>query len=286
MSLLGNGIEVQHFPTMLFTVNRNLKDSNLLDLLISVDTDENDLNRNPQQVHVSNVQNSNLSLSFEGFDNTTLKDEPELEAKSISGKVYLEVKRRNNEKTELVLLHEPQVIIPNKVFNKINSIVQIASDIRNKWQDRFSEEIGEFTRQISVITGTSNESFAQVEPKPFITPRSITDKTEIQQKFVPQNGNQIKSRPLWFWILMWVLSFVILLALILGGKVLYDKYNQPDNPLLDPNTQALVQQQAEQARLAQQNVGSASTVQADSENDIQKETMNEFGLEEGVNLNQ
>lgn len=105
-------------------------------LAISIDTDMEDLNRQPKNIKIPNATLNNLTLFISGFDDyepvTTEKNKM-----TVSGKIEL-VNVLANGETESFELAQPKIIVKPVKKGKYPSIDEIKNIIKAEWQDAYS----------------------------------------------------------------------------------------------------------------------------------------------------
>ena len=251
------------------------------DVVIKIESGKEDLNESVHSLTIPQISEVNLSLKINGFD--IYEDNADLGIKTLSGNIII-VAKINGEVVEEFKVHSPVVPISpiNAKDNIFPPIIESKQFIERAWYSSFAEALTDIKDQTTVITGNQ----AAFNPYTLESSESNTMANPKRQSEKAQS-----TSPLRYWggvALITVAAFVIVL---LGFKFINNKSNEQQT-VPQASTQGGVQQVPYDESQDIANQGSFPPVpqlndgtnQPNSEQQIEAEVLDEFGLESTVNL--
>ncbi|MCP0917783.1 hypothetical protein MUB04_14705 [Acinetobacter indicus] len=251
------------------------------DVVIKIESGKEDLNESVHSLTIPQISEVNLSLKINGFD--IYEDNADLGIKTLSGNIII-VAKINGEVVEEFKVHSPVVPISpiNAKDNIFPPIIESKQFIERAWYSSFAEALTDIIDQTTVITGNQ----AAFNPYTLESSESNTMANPKRQSEKAQS-----TSPLRYWggvALITVAAFVIVL---LGFKFINNKSNEQQT-VPQASTQGGVQQVPYDESQDIANQGSFPPVpqlndgtnQPNSEQQIEAEVLDEFGLESTVNL--
>lgn len=253
------------------------------DVVIKVESGNQDLNETVQSITIPEVSSVNLSIKINGFD--IYEEKADLGIKTLSGNIII-VAKINGEVVKEYKVHSPIVPISpiNAKDNVYPSILESKQFIERAWFSSFAEALSDIIDQTTVITGN------QAAFNPYSLELGESNSMANPKR---QVKNSAKSNsPLRYWGGVVIIA-IIVFGVVLGGmKLIKDRssaQNAQDNP-----AQGGVQQVPHDESNDVQNQGSfppgpqlnGSVGEQNSEQQIEAEVLDEFGLEANVSLEQ
>ena len=253
------------------------------DVVIKVESGKQDLNETVQSITIPEVSSVNLSIKINGFD--IYEENADLGIKTLSGNIII-VAKINGEVVKEYKVHSPIVPISpiNAKDNVYPSILESKQFIERAWFSSFAEALSDIIDQTTVITGN------QAAFNPYSLELGESNSMANPKR---QVENSAKSNsPLRYWGGVVIIA-IIVFGVVLGGmKLIKDRssaQNAQDNP-----AQGGVQQVPYDESNDVQNQGSfppvpqlnGSVGEQNSEQQIEAEGLDEFGLEANVSLEQ
>lgn len=253
------------------------------DVVIKVESGNQDLNETVQSITIPEVSSVNLSIKINGFD--IYEEKADLGIKTLSGNIII-VAKINGEVVKEYKVHSPIVPISpiNAKDNVYPSILESKQFIERAWFSSFAEALSDIIDQTTVITGN------QAAFNPYSLELGESNSMANPKR---QVENSAKSNsPLRYWGGVVIIA-IIVFGVVLGGmKLIRDRssaQNAQDNP-----AQGGVQQVPYDESNDVQNQGSfppvpqlnGSVGEQNSEQQIEAEGLDEFGLEANVSLEQ
>lgn len=252
------------------------------DVVIKIESGKEDLNESVHSLTIPQINEVNLSLKINGFD--IYEDNADLGIKTLSGNIII-VAKLNGEVVEEFKVHSPIIPISpiNAKDNTFPPIIESKQFIERAWYSSFAEALTDIIDQTTVITGN------QAAFNPY-----TLESSEINTMANPKRQSEKAAKstsPLRYWggvALITVAAFVIVL---LGFKFINNKSNE-QQAVPQASTQGGVQQIPYDESQDIANQGSfppvpqfnEGTGQPNSEQQIEAEVLDEFGLESTVNL--
>ncbi|HFG7030346.1 TPA: hypothetical protein ACGIK9_002831 [Acinetobacter baumannii] len=248
------------------------------DVVIKTKTDELDLNQTVGTLTIPNIEKASLSIVLRGFD--LLEESGDNEYKIISGNIYIKALIDEEEDPKLYPLHNLKLkIYPiNTKTNTFPSIHEVSSAIDKVWKDAFGEALADIFDQTTIITGN-------VSP-------------DLQQ-YALDNNDQVSMRPhrstksnpesktdSFFWLKVGGIAIICTILIFAGIRFISSKSstNIQEAQLADQQTSGGLQLKPEQ--LPPEQLPDTAASGHNSEKAIEKEVLDEFGLESNVNLDQ
>lgn len=253
------------------------------DVVIKVESGNQDLNETVQSITIPEVSSVNLSIKINGFD--IYEEKADLGIKTLSGNIII-VAKINGEVVKEYKVHSPIVPISpiNAKDNVYPPILESKQFIERAWFSSFAEALSDIIDQTTVITGN------QAAFNPYSLELGESNSMANPKR---QVENSAKSNsPLRYWGGVVIIA-IIVFGVVLGGmKLIKDRssaQNAQDNP-----AQGGVQQVPYDESNDVQNQGSfppvpqlnGSVGEQNSEQQIEAEVLDEFGLEANVSLEQ
>ncbi len=253
------------------------------DVVIKVESGKQDLNETVQSITIPEVSSVNLSIKINGFD--IYEEKADLGIKTLSGNIII-VAKIKGEVVKEYTVHSPIVPISpiNAKDNVYPSILESKQFIERAWFSSFAEALSDIIDQTTVITGN------QAAFNPYSLELGESNSMANPKR---QVKNSAKSNsPLRYWGGVVIIA-IIVFGVVLGGmKLIKDRssaQNAQDNP-----AQGGVQQVPYDESNDVQNQGSfppvpqlnGSVGEQNSEQQIEAEVLDEFGLEANVSLEQ
>lgn len=253
------------------------------DVVIKVESGKQDLNETVQSITIPEVSSVNLSIKINGFD--IYEEKADLGIKTLSGNIII-VAKINGEVVKEYKVHSPIVPISpiNAKDNVYPPIIESKQFIERAWFSSFAEALSDIIDQTTVITGN------QAAFNPYSLELGESNSMANPKR---QVENSAKSNsPLRYWGGVVIIA-IIVFGVVLGGmKLIRDRssaQNAQDNP-----AQGGVQQVPYDESNDVQNQGSfppvpqlnGSVGEQNSEQQIEAEGLDEFGLEANVSLEQ
>ncbi len=253
------------------------------DVVIKVESGKQDLNETVQSITIPEVSSVNLSIKINGFD--IYEENADLGIKTLSGNIII-VAKINGEVVKEYKVHSPIVPISpiNAKDNVYPPILESKQFIERAWFSSFAEALSDIIDQTTVITGN------QAAFNPYSLELGESNSMANPKR---QVENSAKSNsPLRYWGGVVIIA-IIVFGVVLGGmKLIKDRssaQNAQDNP-----AQGGVQQVPYDESNDVQNQGSfppvpqlnGSVGEQNSEQQIEAEVLDEFGLEANVSLEQ
>lgn len=252
------------------------------DVVIKIESGKEDLNESVHSLTIPQINEVNLSLKINGFD--IYEDNADLGIKTLSGNIII-VAKINGEVVEEFKAHSPIIPISpiNAKDNTFPPIIESKQFIERAWYSSFAEALTDIIDQTTVITGN------QAAFNPY-----TLESSEINTMSNPKRQGEKAAKstsPLRYWggvALITVAAFVIVL---LGFKFINNKSNE-QQVAPQASTQGGIQQVPYDESQDVANQGSfppvpqinEGTGQPNSEQQIEAEVLDEFGLESTVNL--
>lgn len=276
-----------YFPTFEIAVLQSLGEAGAQgqrDVVIKVESGKEDLNENVQSITIPSINEVNLSMKLTGFD--IYQDNSELGLKTLSGDIFIVAKKNNQQEEQLYKIHSPVVPISplNAKDNTYPPIKDSKQFIERAWFSAFGEALSDIIDQTTVITGnqaafnpydlSSSESENMVNPK--------HSKKEVKSGF---------KLPYWGGVAL--IAVVVFCIVLVGLKFINNSSSeQQQSDQQQVTTTGGIQQipydesndVSNQGSFAPVPQSSGESSQQNSEQQIEAEVLDEFGLESNVSL--
>lgn len=253
------------------------------DVVIKVESGKEDLNETVHSITIPEINAVNLSLKINGFD--IYEDNAELGIKTLSGNIIV-VGKINGEAVKEFKIHSPVVPISpiNAKENVFPPILDSKQLIERAWYSAFAEALSDIIDQTTVITGNHTA----------FNPYSLEmgeSNTMANPKRQIEKGTKDES-PVRFWGRIAIIA-ILVFGLVLGGLQFIKNSSNEQQAQQNP-TQSGIQPVPYDESQDVQNQGSfppvpqlnGSSGEQNSEQQIEAEVLDEFGLESNVSLDQ
>lgn len=253
------------------------------DVVIKVESGKQDLNETVQSITIPEVSSVNLSIKINGFD--IYEEKADLGIKTLSGNIII-VAKINGEVVKEYKVHSPIVPISpiNTKDNVYPPILESKQFIERAWFSSFAEALSDIIDQTTVITGN------QAAFNPYSLELGESNSMANPKHQVEKSAKS--DSPLRYWGGVVIIAIIVFGAVLGGMKLIKDRSSEQtaqDNP-----AQGGIQQVPYDESKDVQNQGSfppvpqlnGSVGEQNSEQQIEAEVLDEFGLEANVSLEQ
>lgn len=250
------------------------------DVVVKVESGKEDLNETVHSITIPEINTVNLSLKINGFD--IYEDNADLGIKTLSGNIIV-VAKINGEVVQEFKVHSPVVPISpaNAKENVFPPILESKQFIERAWYSSFAEALSDIIDQTTVITGN------QAAFNPYSL-ESGENNTMANPKRQAEKAAKTNS-PIRYWGGVSIIAIVVFIAVLGGMKFINNSSNEQQaqqNP-----AQNGIQQVPYDESQDLQNQGAFPQVSGvggaqNSEQQIEAEVLDEFGLESNVSLDQ
>lgn len=253
------------------------------DVVIKVESGKEDLNETVQSITIPEVSSVNLSIKTNGFD--IYEENADLGIKTLSGNIII-VAKINGEVVKEYKVHSPVVPISpiNAKDNVYPPILESKQFIERAWFASFAEALSDIIDQTTVITGN------QAAFNPYSLESGESNSMANPKRQVEKSAKS--DSPLRYWGGVAIIAIIVFGAVLGGMKLIKDRSSEQQvqaNP-----AQSGIQQVPYDESQDVQNQGSfppvpqlnGSVGEQNSEQQIEAEVLDEFGLESNVSLEQ
>lgn len=253
------------------------------DVVIKVESGKEDLNETVQSITIPEISSVNLSIKTNGFD--IYEENAGLGIKTLSGNIII-VAKINGEVVKEYKVHSPVVPISpiNAKDNVYPPILESKQFIERAWFASFAEALSDIIDQTTVITGN------QAAFNPYSLESGESNSMANPKRQVEKSAKS--DSPLRYWGGVAIIAIIVFGAVLGGMKLIKDRSSEQqaqENP-----AQSSIQQVPYDESQDVQNQGSfppvpqlnGSVGEQNSEQQIEAEVLDEFGLESNVSLEQ
>lgn len=253
------------------------------DVVIKVESGKEDLNETVQSITIPEISSVNLSIKTNGFD--IYEENADLGIKTLSGNIII-VAKINGEVVKEYKVHSPVVPISpiNAKDNVYPPILESKQFIERAWFASFAEALSDIIDQTTVITGN------QAAFNPYSLESGESNSMANPKRQVEKSAKS--DSPLRYWGGVAIIAIIVFGAVLGGMKLIKDRSSEQqaqENP-----AQSSIQQVPYDESQDVQNQGSfppvpqlnGSVGEQNSEQQIEAEVLDEFGLESNVSLEQ
>lgn len=279
--------QINYVPAFEIAVLKSLGESGeqgKRDVVIKVESGKEDLNETVHSITIPEINAVNLSLKINGFD--IYEDNSELGIKTLSGNIVI-VAKINGETVKEYKVHTPVVPISplNAKDKSYPPILESKQFIERAWYSSFAEALSDIIDQTTVITGNQAA----------FNPYSL-DSTESSTMANPKRKIETSAKsdsPLRFWGGVSIIAIVVFI-IVLGGMKFINSSTNEQQAQQQSSVPGGIQQVPYDESQDVQNQGSFAPVpqleggagEQNSEQQIEAEVLDEFGLESKVSLDQ